>query len=187
MKNQVMEMLNKKGIEVVMSNEKVDRIVNQCVNEEFTARRTYNKLVKENNIELGERLQKPVKEITINIEWKRSATWGMNPHATANVKYADGSYQNVGGYTCRGCGYDKESTIIANIFNDVLKYRLWDMQDNNQTENTPYGIYWDNEFSPRFDKGIGVSCYYKISTFIGGKLERIASSKSFDCYKFTMN
>lgn len=33
--------------------------------------------------------------------------------------------------------------------------------------------------------GIGASCYDKISEYIGGTWEHVASGKSFDCYKYT--
>ena len=44
------------------------------------------------------RNQKPVKTITINIEWNRSRTWGWNPNAEACVEYQDGSFERVGGF-----------------------------------------------------------------------------------------
>ena len=61
--------------------------------------------------ENAERSQKPVKSITITIEWKKSRTWGMNPNANAQVEYKDGTY-DTGSASASGCGYDKESTVI---------------------------------------------------------------------------
>ena len=76
-----------------------------------------------------ERNQRPIKSITISIEWRKSHMWGFNPHAEAKIEYKksngqDGGFERRNGYTCGGCGYDKKSTVIAQIFNDFLKYKL---------------------------------------------------------------
>jgi len=147
-----------------------------------------------------ERNQKPVKSITISIEWKKSYMWGFNPHATAKVEYMDGDFERREGYTASGCGYDKESTVIAAVFNDFLKYRLWEKSveeckraDYNWKKNggAPYGVkagvsdrrYGVVEYRG-FSGGIGTDCYRDISTFIGGTWKSIAHGKSFDVYGF---
>lgn len=149
-----------------------------------------------------EKNQPKVKELTITIEWKKSRTWGNNPHAEAKAIFHDPNAGNygfkcVGNYTCSGCGYDKESTVIADIFNDFLKYKLWELnisltKKNNGGEvfdihknNIPYGIVCYSIDEPHYSGGIGTSCYYKISEFIGGKFERIAGGSTFDVYRYT--
>lgn len=139
----------------------------------------------------GEKNQKPVKSIKINIEWKKSFTWGSNPHAECWVSYKDGTCDYFSGYTASGCGYDKESTVIAEIFNQFIKYKLWALDDeaikgghgSGDTGKAPYGI---NVYSSGrgFAGGIGTSCYYKIAEYIGGKFENIASGKSFDAFRY---
>lgn len=94
-----------------------------------------------------QRHQKPVKSITITIEWRTSRTWGSNPHAEAQVEFQDGTFYRKNGYTCSGCGYDKESTVIAEVFNDFLRYKLyqkrsWKDKINGQETNHPYGVYY---------------------------------------------
>lgn len=153
-----------------------------------------------------EKSQKPVKSIKINIEWKKSRMWGYNPHAEAWVSFQDGNSDYISDVTCSGCGYDKESTVIAKIFNKYLRYALWNKtleqckrDDHNWRVNNaaPYGICagkW-SEYNNKmplleyrsFSGGIGTSCYYAIAEFIGGKFENIASGKTFDCFLFTMN
>ena len=76
--------------------------------------------------------QKPVKNFTITIEWARSRVWGSNPHATAKVEHQDGKYSDTGSHTASGCGYCKESTVIAAIFNDLLRYKLYDIPEVNR-------------------------------------------------------
>lgn len=133
----------------------------------------------------GEKNQKEVAEITINIEWVKSRMWGHNPKCEATVKHKDGTYSR-GFATCSGCGYDKESTVIADIFNNFLKYKLYrelKPTGRDREDGKPYGIYL-NQYR-HFSGGIGTDCYYAISEAIGGKFERIASGKSFDAYKYT--
>ena len=137
---------------------------------------------------------KVVKEMTITIEWVKSRMWGNNPNASVRISFMDGTFINKGGYKCSGYGYDKESTVIAEIFNDFLKYELWNRIETikaNKGEKSvvPYGVSaWienDVERGVDFGGGIGVSCYTRISEFIGGKFENISSGKAFDVYKFT--
>jgi hypothetical protein len=146
-----------------------------------------------------EKNQKPIKNILITIEWKKSRTWGHNPNAAAAIEYQDGTFERRGGYKCSGCGYDKESTVIADIYNDFLKYTLWKIKleyfkDEVRQKKmkhyikVPYGIRageYEGRESRYFDGGIGTSCYSLISEFIGGKFEHIASGETFDVYKFT--
>lgn len=130
----------------------------------------------------SEKNQKPVASITLSIEWKRSAMWGNNPRLTAQVEFKDGtSTQSV--YSCSGCGYDKESTVIADAFNGYLKYKLHTIT-NGEAAKHPYGMYTNTEHK-HYSGGIGTDCYYAISEFIGGGFERIATGKKFDVYKYT--
>ena len=144
--------------------------------------------------EKAKREQRPVKAITIAIEWRKSRTWGNNPHAEARVEFHDGTFRRMDGLTASGCGYDKESTVIAEIFNAFLLYKLYgplpsDYREylNGEQVNKPYGVYLPGDWSAHYEGGIGTSCYYNISKFIGGTFEHIASGKTFDVYKYTDN
>lgn len=46
--------------------------------------------------------------IKIEVEWKKSRTWGHNPNAEV---WTSGGYYNTG--RASGCGYDKESAAVA--------------------------------------------------------------------------
>jgi hypothetical protein len=137
--------------------------------------------------------QLKVESITISIEWKKSRMWRYNPHAMAVVRFHDGqsaTFVEQDGFTCSGCGYDKESTVIADIFNSFLKYKLHN--ENLDREAKPYGIRFHEHtihsqifIHAGYDGGIGTSCYTKISEYIGGKFEHIASGKTFDVYEYT--
>lgn len=137
-----------------------------------------------------EKNQKPVRKMTLSIEWKKSRMWGNNPRLSAEVYHHDGSYSS-GEFTCSGCGYDKESTVISEAFNAFLKYKLYgelkptDRDRERDGEKMPYGIYTGQY--RHFSGGIGTDCYYPISEAIGGKFTRVASGKTYDCYVYTDN
>lgn len=129
----------------------------------------------------AEKNQKPVKEITFSIEWSRQ----FNPTLTAKAYHVDGSTSVVTS-RCGGWGYDKESTVIADAFNALLKYKLYEMI-NLPSDYLPYGIYLNRNGYTGYSGGIGTNCYYAISELIGGKFEKLASGKHFDAYKITLN
>ena len=130
------------------------------------------------------RAERPdVKELHIDIEWKKSYMWGSNPHAYYRCYFADGSYKE-GHFTCKGCGYDKASTVVADVFNACLSGMLW--RKRNSKKQTPYGIRrGQGWYFPNFAGGVGVSSYYSITEFLGGKLEKTASGNNYDIYLVT--
>jgi len=149
-----------------------------------------------------EKNQKHVKELTISIEWKKSRTWGSNPHASVQVEYyptpergnENGSFERRDGYKCSGCGYDKTSTVVAEIFNNFLMYKLyepkrpWSEHLNGKVVDFPYGVYMPGYLRegsrPMYNGGIGMSCFPDIAQFIGGRFETVASGKMFDVFKY---
>ena len=175
------------------------KLTEQEKKERLEARRKARAEAKEQARIEAEKNQPHVKEITITIEWKKSYMWGSNPHAEAAVTFHDHKAGEWGtgffrkdGYTAGGCGYDKESTVIASIFNDFLKYKLHgklndvDEYLNGEKTKIPYGIYINSQWK-HYSGGIGTNCYYKIAEAIGGKFEHVASGKTFDVYKYTDN
>jgi hypothetical protein len=139
-----------------------------------------------------EKEQRPVKRMTITIYWKKSRTWGMNPHADVHVEHHDGRLSRGDGFTCSGCGYDKESTVVAEIFNRYFKYELWrkDAPNDKQKrgegeEGVPYGIsagVYEGIPYVGFSGGVGMSCYYRIAAYMGGELTHVASTNTVDVY-----
>jgi len=134
-----------------------------------------------------EKNQNPVKEIRISIEWRKSRMWGNNPHLDAEVFHKDGKFSRFTA-TCSGCGYDKESTVISDVFNNFLKYKLYGelkATSNDNDNGLPYGIYisqWRH-----FSGGIGTNCYYYIAKAIGGEFKHVARGKTYDAYTYTDN
>lgn len=160
---------------------------------ELTERQKANRLKKELARIEEEKKQRQVKSLTITIEWKKSYTWGMNPNASVDVEYKDGDsrFYRDSGFKCSGCGYDKESTVIAEIFNKYLKYKLHDLHIELNAKDTnkeiPYGIDCYRLNNPHYSGGVGTSCYYHIAKFIGGKFENITNGKTFGVFKYTDN
>lgn len=124
-----------------------------------------------------------VKRLRIHVQWKKSATWGRNPHAHYSCYFQDGTYTS-GDETCGGCGYDKESTVIARIFDECCSGMLWrKTRKKSSLENKPYGIYMG--YFPFFEGGVGTSCYTTITKWLGGQWECVDSGKDYDSYEIT--
>lgn len=118
---------------------------------------------------------------TVSLEWKHSATWGSNPTATlSGCGYIKGS-------PVSGCGFDKESTAVANILNQCLplKKKLYDLKELNieLSNHDLFGYGSGYGILPYFDGGVGVSCYCSICEKIGFKFVSVASGKIFDVYE----
>lgn len=120
-----------------------------------------------------------VKEITINIEWAKSRTWGANPTATARIWLDNGMFEEFT-YKCSGCGYDKESTVIAGALNQsksIIKLLL------QLSENNLYGYFKRDGFLPNLSGGVGTSCYPSIFSLGGYDMKHISSGKMFDSWR----
>ena len=139
-------------------------------------------------------------DVKINIEWKRSQMWGNNPKAECWYSYTDAEGKYKSGYvvsgSISGCGYDKQSTVVANCLNqinEVLKPLY--INKNKATEVIPssqselnrelFGYGSGYGILPSIEGGVGVSCYNSIFDSIGYKFQTIASGKTFDSYLIT--
>lgn len=130
-------------------------------------------LEKENQKFMEEYSMPDVERIYIDITWKKSQTWGYCPHCEWEAWIADGSYRH-GTEKARGCGYDKHSTVVADVFNKVCKGMAW--RKRNSRKKAPYGICYvgagaKKDFPPYFEGGVGIECYGSIVSFLGGKME----------------
>jgi hypothetical protein len=125
--------------------------------------------------------------INITVEWKRSQTWGNNPNATA--EFRGGKYDIFISGSIGGCGYDKESTAVAaalNQSNALLKALYIVREKDTKTElRALYGYGSGYGILPRFEGGVGVSCYPEIFAKIGYNWKKVSSGKTFDVYNVT--
>lgn len=123
---------------------------------------------------------KNVKSMTIKLTYKRSRVWGYNPHGEVLVKFEDGTCESKDGYIASGCGYDKPSTVIAQMFNDFVCGMAY--RKRKTKEEVPYGLRLNGWF-PSFEGSIGVNCYYSVCEFLGGRMRHVAWNDTFDQFE----
>jgi hypothetical protein len=155
--------------------------------------------VKQQTIALNEKLAKvsdiansgDLKDIKIQVEWKRSAMWGSNPNAELwmGFKNSADNYdsKHFTSGSIGGCGYDKLSTAVANVLNQCkpLLKALYEFKDANiETKNHDlFGYGSGYGLLPQFEGGVGVSCYNDIFNKIGFEFKSVASGKTFDVFE----
>ena len=120
--------------------------------------------------------------ITINIDWKKSRTWGANPFAEV---WSGGEYTTG---RASGCGYDKRSAAVAQAFNQnrsILKiiYILFEKglrknKGGTLRELVGYGSGYSAR--PLFDGGVGYGCYQSIFNKAGAKVNTWREGSSWD-------
>jgi hypothetical protein len=139
------------------------------------------------------------KQIIIEVSWKNSQTWGANPTAAVWTDKYLGESRSVG-----GCGYDKESTAIAEPFNRSqqmakiaiiakyleAKYKDMDWREKQEKDIFTYsygvrfsifdnnGIYWEG--------GVGASSFMSCIKSAGYKMDAEFHPKHADCYHLTL-
>lgn len=119
-----------------------------------------------------------IKEITITVEWTKSRTWGANPTAEVRIWLDNGMFEYFTS-KCSGCGYDKESTVIAGALNQsksIIKLLL------QLPENNLYGYYKNEGHLPHLSGGVGTSSYPSIFKLAGYNMKHIANGKMFDSW-----
>jgi len=137
-------------------------------------------------LEFKEGLQE-IESLTINVEWKKSSMWGSNPTAEAYVN----GLGHLSSGSIGGCGYDKKSTAVADVLNQIpqfsklmceLKNKLSNCKKTNR-ELFGYGAGYG--IIPKFEGGVGVGCYDRIFNSIGYEFKNISSGKTFDVYQIS--
>jgi len=127
--------------------------------------------------------------IVVTVEWKKNRTWGSNPRAEAQIRFKNGLCEYFNSGSVGGCGYDKESTAIANVLNQCneLKKLMYTKKDKKSKllNRDIFGYGSGYGILPYIEGGVGASCYYKIFESLGFKFEKTASGKTFDVYKAT--
>jgi hypothetical protein len=134
-------------------------------------------------------------DMSINVTWARSRTWGYNP--TAEV-WAHG---RTTGHAS-GCGYDKQSTAVAEALNlnpSALRvlYELGEeamsQGESPRSKTACTGYHWGSLIGygsgygvlPYFEGGVGVNCFWSIFKKAGFDVKCAGSGKTFDVYTVT--
>ena len=114
------------------------------------------------------------------IDWVINRIWGNCPKGC----YRNGfKYQEFKSVT--GCGYDKLSTLTANMFNSdnnliafVMDYiEKHHINKDNIQNKLGYGISIYNGI-PYFDGGVGVDCHKRILSKLGFKVQHFETKWS---------
>ncbi len=113
--------------------------------------------------------------VSISIKWKKSRTWGANPHATVYAAFT------VTEGSASGGGYDKESAAIASAFNDNPEVMAIIYTAVESGVKPGYSVL-DSVGLPFFDGGCGVSCFYTVFENCGYQFKKTAGGRTFDCY-----
>lgn len=132
-------------------------------------------------IDTIETAEKP-EHFVLWVDWKKSSTWGVNPHTELIV--------NGNRYfgTASGCGYDKESAAIAAVLNvcpGTLKI-LYDVKetalagDSAISNENAIGYGAGYGALPYYERGVGVSSLVAVLEKCGYNVKRYYSpEKSF--------
>lgn len=104
-----------------------------------------------------------------DIDWVRNSTWGYCPRGTYRNGYEFKNYRSI-----TGCGYDKLSTLTANMFNEDLslmklvcnKLYIYNINKNNIQDKLGYGIRISYGL-PYFEGAVGVECHIRILKNLG--------------------
>ena len=157
-------------------------------------KRTENKLKKLETVEKAPKLE----SFKIIVEWKKNATWGMNP--TAILQQWAETWSETTGHAS-GCGYDKESAAVAealNKSNSILK-ELFNYKEkqlkkgkSDKSKTSCNGVDNRNIIAygagysilPYFEGGVGVNCFINIFRLLGFKCNE-THTKTTDVYIFT--
>jgi hypothetical protein len=128
-----------------------------------------------------------ITEVRISVEWKKSRTWGNCPTATVEVFSKDSEgYSNRDEYITKasGCGYDKESSVVGQAFNqsEILLKIAYDAIEKD-IDSKPYGLN-EYESGVSFGQGVGMSCYRNMAKYFGLEWDE-QHGNTWDFYKLT--
>lgn len=118
-----------------------------------------------------------LKYIGIRVEWKKSATWGYNPHAEA---WTSGGYYNTG--KASGCGYCKESAAIGKALADSLSLQKFIIENLNKLKDE-YGIETRFGIAHLSISGKGVNTLLNIFKKVKGWTVNDMHGRTFDGYR----
>lgn len=121
-------------------------------------------------------------KITVQTDWHRSRTWGLNPKTTVRAgAVTTGS--------ASGCGYDKLSSSTAEAFGDNAVFDrivatcayLDHLESKAKGELVKTYGYYFNVSGPRFEGAVGYECHDRIIRRAGFSCASKLSGKFYDC------
>lgn len=157
----------------------------------------YDKLINKNiaEVEQAEALLNSdlkINKIVITVEWKKSRTWGNNPHAEVKVFYNNNQIETFTG-SASGCGYDKRSAATSEALDkcELLKALLYKAENkrlkdkNGATRRDFLGYGSGYGAIPHFEGGVGFRSHETILNNLNFKTSLYdESSATYDLYIF---
>jgi hypothetical protein len=133
----------------------------------------------------AQRTQKPVSRINVSIVWRKSV-YGWSPRAAATLIYTDNTTKHTGSvYYAGGCGYDKISTVLADVLSDSILYRIHQKMDAGGAV-IPYGVY-EHKGRYTIGGGYGLGTVKTIVEWLDGSMEHLVNEKTFDFFSLNFN
>lgn len=152
-------------------------------NDYMTEKGLISRLERDNEIAAKKHAEPMPIYIEIEVNWKKSPTWGWNPHAEIRWEDEAGNWHFKEGYSVSGCGYDKHSSVVAQALNDNFSNLLYSIRKKSR-KNKPYGISFHKGSLPYFEGGVGMSCYPRIFAWLGWHSFKPADSDTYDKWIF---
>lgn len=115
-----------------------------------------------------------------SIDWIKNRTWGNCPRGEYRNGHVYKEYRSI-----TGCGFDKLSTLTADMFNEDMFLRSYvcnyiekhAINKDNIREKLGYGIHLTHG-RPVFDGGVGVECHLRILKKLGFKVTHNETQRS---------
>lgn len=136
-----------------------------------------------------------VHTVSIEVEWKRSRTWGYNPHASVVINHRNRYFGSAS-----GCGYDKRTAAVGEALNQsaVILRMLYACKEKalaggwRPESKNPYApgnggcIHYGAGYGtlPYFEGGVGMSSFEGVFNACGLKMTHIADGRHYDHYIF---
>ena len=125
--------------------------------------------------------------VDVQIEWKKSRTWGANPFCEC----WGGGYYTTG--HASGCGYDKRTAATAAAFNSnpAIMKALYTAEEkrlakrNKPTRRDFIGYGSGYGILPAFEGGVGITSHGRIFENIGFTFKTTADTRTSDAYTIT--
>ena len=133
---------------------------------------------------------KEIKRIVIATDWRRGSMQANQCKAEIKVTYADYCTEVFESERTGGCGYDKESTAIADAFNQInallkeLALKANEAIERGEVYCDYIGYGCGYSTLPYFEGGVGFSSQEKILNSLGYKMNHLHWTKTSDIYEF---
>lgn len=128
-----------------------------------------------------------IERIEIHVTWSKNRTWGYCPKAKVTIIYVDHTTMERESRRITGCGYDKLSTAIAEVLNEIplLRKKLLDakyQQINLESDQSILGYGAGYGLIPYFESGVGENTLLSILEAIGYKTTYRTRQPKYDIY-----